>query len=306
MSGDYDIVVAGGGIAGLSAGLAAARLGRRTLVLTGGILGGQLLSIAKVDGYPGFPEGVPGYELCPMAQEMAAAAGAEIAPVELARLSRSNDGWRVASDAGDEFSARGVVLATGARLKELGVPGEAKLAGRGVSHCATCDGPLLRGKSVALVGGGDSAAQEALTLADCDARVVMVVRGGELRAQALYREQVLANPRIELRCNAAVAEICGTDRVTGIRLLDGGEIEAAAVFVYVGLLPNSAVLGNLVARDGQGAVLVDRAMRTAEPGLAAAGALRSEWPGRAVASAGDGAAAALALDRYLRDGVWHE
>ncbi len=307
---DYDVVVAGGGIAGLSAGLAAARLGRRTLVLTGGILGGQLLSIAKIDGYPGFPDGVPGYDLCPMAQEMASAAGAEIAPTELARLASASDGFRVATEAGEEHSARGVVFATGARLKPLGVPGEAELAGRGVSHCATCDGPLLKGRVAAVVGGGDSAAQEALTLAEYDARVVMLVRGPELSAQAAYRDKVLAEPRIELRCNAVVAEICGKDKVTGLRVREAGgapgEVEAAAVFVYVGLAPNSAVVAGLAALDAAGAIVVDAMMRSSRQGLAAAGAVRSQWPGRAIASAGDGTAAALAVDRFLRDGTWHE
>lgn len=310
MSDEFDVVVAGGGIAGLSAGLTAARLGRRTLILTGGILGGQLLSIAKVDGYPGFPDGVPGYDLCPMAQEMAAAAGAEIDAAELTRLAPGNDGFRVATDAGGEFSARGVVIATGAHLKELGVPGEAEFRGKGVSHCATCDGPLLKGRIAAVVGGGDLAAQEALTLVDYDARVVMFLRAAELSAQAAYRDKVLAHPRIELRPNTAVTEIRGAQSVTAVRISEAGgathEIEAAAVFVYIGLAPNSAVVGDLAARDAAGRVVVDRAMRSSRPGLAAAGAVRAEWPGRAVASAGDGASAALAIERYLRDGAWHE
>ena len=307
---DFDVVVAGGGIAGLSAGLTAARLGRRTLVLTGGILGGQLLSIARIDGYPGFPDGVPGYDLCPMAQEMAAAAGAEIAAEELLRLAPGNDGWRVATGAGSEHGAKGVILATGARLKKLGVPGEEALAGKGVSHCATCDGPLLRGRIVAVVGGGDSAAQEALTLADYAARVVVLLRGAELSAQAVYRDAVLAQPKIELRANTVVEEILGAASVTGVRLREAGgaagQLEVAAVFVYVGLAPDSAVLGDLAACDAAGAVVVDSAMRTSRSGLGAAGAVRSGWPGRAIASAGDGANAALAIDRFLRDGTWHE
>ena len=308
MNDAYDVVVAGGGIAGLSAGLTAARLGRRTLILTGDILGGQLLSIAKVEGYPGFPDGVPGYDLCPMAQEMAVAAGAEIEAAELARLAPTNDGFRIATDAGDEISARGVVIATGAHLKKLGVPGEAELFGKGVSHCATCDGPLLRGRTVAVVGGGDSAAQEALTLAEYDARVVMFLRGADFSAQAAYRDKLLAHENIEVRCNTVVTEICGADKVTGVyaRQRCGREIEVAAVFVYIGLAPNSAVLGGIAALDAMGAVVVDRAMRSSQRGLAAAGAVRSDWPGRAIASAGDGANAALAIDRYLRDGTWHE
>ncbi len=306
MNDAYDVVVAGGGIAGLSAGLTAARLGRRTLILTGDILGGQLLSIAKVEGYPGFPEGVPGYDLCPMAQEMAVAAGAEIEAAELARLAPTNDGFRIATEAGDGISARGVVIATGAHLKKLGVPGEAELFGKGVSHCATCDGPLLRGRTVAVVGGGDSAAQEALTLAEYDARVVMFLRGADFSAQAVYREKLLAHENIEVRRNTVVTEICGADKVTGVRLSDAGVIEVAAVFVYIGLAPNSAVLGGIAAIDVMGAVVVDTAMRSSQRGLAAAGAARSEWPGRAIASAGDGANAALAIDRFLRDGTWHE
>src|SRR5215470_4616078 len=164
MDQDYDIVIAGGGLAGLTAGLTAARLGRKTLVLTGDVIGGQLLSIEKIEGFPGFPEGVPGYDLAPMTQEEAANAGAEFAATELRGLTPDGDGWKLATGEG-EVRGRAVVLATGASLKELGVPGEARLRGQGVSHCASCDAPLLRQKIAAVIGGGDSAMQEALTLA---------------------------------------------------------------------------------------------------------------------------------------------
>jgi thioredoxin reductase (NADPH) len=308
MDADYDVVVAGGGIAGLAAGLTAARLGRRALVLTGGILGGQLLSIAKVDGYPGFPDGVPGYDLCPMAQEAAVAAGAEIAPVELMRLAPQDGLWRVTAEDGAEHVARGVVIATGAGLKELGVPGEARLMGKGVSHCATCDGPLLRGRTAAVIGGGDSAAQEALTLADYDARVVLIHRGPALRAQGAYRDKVLQHPKIEVRFGTAVEEICGEASVSSLRLRGPGhapgELSAAAVFVYIGLRSASGVVAGLAALDAAGAIVVDAGMRSAHPGLAAAGAVRAGWAGRAASSAGDGAAAAVAIERYVREGVW--
>ena len=154
MDGDYDIVIAGGGLAGLTAGVTAARLGRKTLVLTGDVIGGQLLSIEKIEGYPGFPDGVPGYDLAPMTQEEAASAGAEFAATELTGFMQDAKAWRLSTGEG-EVSTRGVVLATGSSLKELGVPGEARLRGQGVSHCASCDAPLLRQKIVAVVGGGD-------------------------------------------------------------------------------------------------------------------------------------------------------
>ena len=176
MSETYDIVVAGGGIAGMTAGMVGAQLGRRTLVLTGDLMGGQLLSIEKVEGFPGHPEGIPGYDLCPMAQEQAGAAGAEFAPTMLQSLQRQGNAWRLTTGEG-EFSARAMILATGSSLKELGVPGEARLRGKGVSHCATCDGPLLRNRVAAVVGGGDSAMQEALTLAQFAQRVVLLNRG---------------------------------------------------------------------------------------------------------------------------------
>src|SRR5262245_56262264 len=160
---DCDILIAGGGIAGLSAALASARAGRRTRVLTGPALGGQLISIERIDGYPGFPDGIPGYELCPMTQEQAVAAGAEFSSAAATHLAAHEDGWTVTSAEG-AVRAGAVVIATGTVSRELGIPGESRLRGKGVSHCASCDGPLLRSKTAGVVGGGDSALQEALTL----------------------------------------------------------------------------------------------------------------------------------------------
>jgi thioredoxin reductase (NADPH) len=305
----FDIVVAGSGIAGLTAAMTAARLGRKTLILTGDLLGGQLLSINRIDGFPGFPDGVAGYDLCPITQEQAQGAGAEMASSELARLAPGEDGWRIDTADGQALTARAVILATGAGLKTLGVPGEERLRGKGVSHCASCDAPLLKGRIVGVVGGGDSAAQEALTLAEAAARVVMVQRGEGLTAQAAYRDRILADPKIELRCNTEVEEILGKTQVTGIRLRDhaGGAVanlELAGVFVYIGLQPNSAALEGVVPLDADGAILSDGAMRTALRGVCAAGAVRSGWPGRAASSAGEGAAAAIAADRYLGSDAW--
>ena len=302
----FDLVVVGAGIAGLSAALTAARLGRRTLVLTGGVLGGQLLSIEKVDGYPGFPDGVPGFDLCPMAQEQAADAGAEFAATQAEHLEPAGNGWRLATGEGD-FTARAVLLATGCSLRKLGVPGEERLRGRGVSHCATCDAPLLRNRPAVVVGGGDSGLQEALTLAAHASRVVILERGAALTGQAVYRERVAANPRIEIRCNATVEEILGADKVAGVRIrsmADGAtsDLVTAGVFVYIGLTPNTALVQSRLA----GAVMTDGQMRTELTGVFAAGTVRSGSSCRAASVAGDGATAAIAIDRYFADGLWRD
>ena len=304
---DFEVAVVGAGIAGLTAGLTAARLGRATLVLTGDVLGGQLLSIEKVDGYPGFPEGVPGYDLCPMAQEQAADAGAAFMTTHVERLEAAGDGWRLATGEGD-VTARAVVLATGCSLKQLGVPGEQRLRGKGVSHCATCDAPLLRGRPAAVVGGGDSGLQEALTLAEHASRVVILQQGGALTGQAAYRERVVAHPRIEVRCNTAVEEILGGDKVAAVRIRDMtdgavSELETSGVFVYIGLKPSTTLLEGQLGLDSSGAIPTDAWMRTVLTGVFAAGSVRLGSPGRAASAAGDGATAAIAIDRYLADGM---
>ncbi len=302
MSRGYDVVVAGGGIAGLSAALAAARLGCRTLVLAGDVPGGNLLAIEKVEGYPGFPEGVAGYDLCPMAQEMAAAAGAELETLPLVRVEGEAPALRLFTSS-NEFTGKSLIVATGASPKALGVPGEERLKGRGVSHCASCDGPLLRDAVVAVVGGGDSAMQESLTLAAFASRVIVLCRGGELGGQASYRERVLAHPKIEVRFGAEVEEIVGEEGVSGVRLRGGAQpLDARAVFTYIGLEPNTAFLAGRLSLDAAGRIPTDATMATSSEGIFAAGLARAGSPGRAIASAGEGAAAAATAHSYLRGG----
>src|SRR5271169_1406183 len=178
----------------MTAAVTAARLGRKTLVLTGDVPGGQLISIEKIDGYPGFPDGVPGYDLCPMLQDQAAAAGAEFMMTGLERLDSQDGKWRVTSGEGD-IVARAVIVATGSSLKKLDVPGEERLTGNGVSQCASCDAPLFRDRVVAVVGGGDSAMQEALTLAEFASKVIILHRGNVLTGQACYRDRVIAHQK---------------------------------------------------------------------------------------------------------------
>jgi len=304
----YDIAVAGGGLAGLTAALTAARLGRSALVLTGAIPGGLLLTIERIDGLPGFLDGVAGFELCASLQLQAEAAGAEAVGEELDRLEPADGGWTLATGAG-ETRTRAVVLATGAGFHRLRVPGEERLWAHGISTCASCDGPLLGGKTVAVVGGGDSALQEALTLAECVGRVVILHRGDELDGQADYQGRVTEEAAIEVRLRTVVEEIVGEESVRAVRVRDlatgsSDEIEVAAVFPFVGLKPHSERFAQLVALDPAGAVCTDGALRTAAPGVFAAGIVRSGAAGRAAAAAGEGAAAALAADAYLLGGTW--
>ncbi|MBV8835879.1 MAG: FAD-dependent oxidoreductase, partial [Alphaproteobacteria bacterium] len=215
---DVDVAIIGGGIAGMTAALTAARKGWSTLVLAGGVPGGQLVSIEKIEGVPGFPDGVPGYDLGPMTQEQAVAAGAEIVAGECRAIEAAGARWLLKAD--EEIAARAVIVATGASFAKLGVDGEARLAGKGVSECASCDAPLLRNKSAIVVGGGDSAMQEALTLAEHLSKVVLLERGDDLGGQASYRERLRANSKIEVRTRATVTAILGENAVSQARVKD--------------------------------------------------------------------------------------
>jgi thioredoxin reductase (NADPH) len=305
---EYDVVIVGGGVAGLTAGLTSARAGRKTRVLTGPALGGHLISIERIDGYPGFPDGVPGYDLCPIIQEQAVGAGAEFDASEATGLHGGDPGWRVTTGQGDVW-ARAVVIATGTTSKTLGIPGEERLRGKGVSHCASCDAPLLRNRIVGVVGGGDSALQEALTLAQHVSRVIVLHRGSAFSAQAAYVDRVRENPKIEVRFGAIVEEAVGNGGLTGVRtrtVSDGktDNLELAGLFVYVGLAPATTWLSGVLALDASGRIPVDGAMLSNLRGLLAAGTIRSGSAGRAAAAAGDGAIAAVSADQYLRDGRW--
>jgi thioredoxin reductase (NADPH) len=306
MSDAYDVVVVGAGLAGLTAALTSGRLGRRTAILTGGTIGGQLVSIDKIEGVPGFPDGVPGYDLCPMAQEQADAAGVAFLMAGCDAIAAEGELWRLASAEG-ELVARAVIVATGTRLAGLGLPGEEALVGRGVSHCASCDAPLLRGQVAVVAGGGDSGMQEALTLADHLAKVILLEKGASLGGQQSYRERVTANPKIEIRLGAATTGLVGEGALTGVRIAEGeteSVLDCAAVFPCTGLVPNSELVADLLALDETGRVQVDAAMRTSARGVFAVGNLRQGSPHRAAGAMGDGAAAAVALDQYLAAGRW--
>ena len=226
----------------------------------------------------------------------------------LERFDAQDGQWRVTTGEGDVL-ARAVIVATGSSLKKLDVPGEQRLTGNGVSQCASCDAPLFRDRIVAVVGGGDSAMQEALTLAAFASKVIVLHRGDALTGQACYRDRVASHPKIDIRFNTAVTEILGEANVTGLRTRksrDGAvaDLEVAAIFAYIGLQPNTAALQERLNLDRAGKIPTDGWMRSELIGVCAAGNVTSQSPCRAVSAAGDGATAAVVLDRYLTDGVW--
>ena len=302
---NYDIIVVGSGLAGLTAGLFAARHGLSTLVLESNIPGGHLISIEKIEDFPGFPDGIAGYDLCPTVQRQAADHGAQFQRAEVLSMEAQDRMWSVGTDE-ERHRAKAVIVATGSSLKDLGVPGEAKLIGRGVSHCASCDGPLYNGQTVGVVGGGDSALQEALTLANYAEQVIVFQHAADFSAQQWYRQRVLSDTKISARHQTVVEEILGDDMVTGVRVRDlaSGEIsqvELTGLFVYVGMKPNTEFLKNLLHLSDTGHVPADVWMRTELPGLFAAGDIRQDSAAQAITSSGDGATAAIAAYRYIKE-----
>jgi len=264
--------------------------------------GGQLVDVERVEGFPGFLEGVPGYDLGPTVQEQAMNAGAEFRLAGIERLRPEANGWAAETTDGDEVRSRAAIVATGSHPRRLGLPGEERLVGRGISHCATCDGPLFRGKTVGVVGAGDSGLQEALTLASQAGRVLVFERLIEAPGQAAFRAQVEAAGPLELRLGAEVVAVLGEAAVAGVRVRTAGgeeDVELAGLFVYAGLDPASAFLRDLVELDAGGHVPVDARLATVRPGLFAAGDVRQGAPGYAVSAAGDGALAARSAYGYL-------
>jgi thioredoxin reductase (NADPH) len=302
MAGEHDLIVVGAGPAGLAAAQYGARGGLDVLVLEQMGSGGQALVIASLENYPGVSEPVSGFEFSRRMEEQTARFGAEIMNASVSAIRREGDAFALETDRG-QLAALAVVLATGAKHRHLGVPGETELAGRGVSFCATCDGPLFKGKRMLVVGGGDSACDEAVYLANLASSVLMVHRRGQLRAQKVLADRTIRNPKIEVRFNTELKRVLGEAKVSGARLVDsatGREYDepVEAVFISVGSTPQTdAVPG--VRLDEAGYVVTDQRMQTSIPGLFAAGDVRSTPFRQVVVAAGEGAVAAHAAGQYI-------
>lgn len=301
---DHDVVIIGAGVAGLNAAVTTARHGLRTLVIDALGAGGQVINVDRLENFPGPAEGLSGFELGPMLQMQADEAGAEFALDSIESVEPVDGGFRVRG--GDiDVTAASVIVAAGSFRKKLGVPGEEEFEGRGVSHCASCDGPLMRGREVCVVGGGDSALDEALALAPHAARVTIVHRTPSPAARHSLQEKCREAGNIVFVADTEVTEVRGdAGGVTAVALRNiatgaTSDLPAHGLFVYIGLEPNAAFLGDLVALAPDGRVAVDLSMQSSVPGIFAAGDIRAESVAHLAASAGDGVTAAISAARYV-------
>jgi thioredoxin reductase (NADPH) len=301
---DYDIVIIGGGPAGLAAGLYAARGRHRTVLLEKGVIGGQISLTEMVENYPGVPN-VNGFDLAQTMLQQAELHGMEAEYVNVAGMEKAGQRWAVRTG-GDPFTAKAVIVTSGAEYNRLGVPGEERLTGKGVSYCATCDAAFFKEMEVAVVGGGDAAMDEGLFTTRYASKVHVIHRRDELRASRILQERAFAHPKMVFHWNTVVEEILGEELVSGARLRDvmtgeTREMPLSAVFVFIGQHPNTGFLEGLVKMDAGKHVLVDDWMRTGVPGIFAAGDVRQNSARQVASSVGDGVTAAIAADHYISE-----
>jgi thioredoxin reductase (NADPH) len=303
MSNTYDVTIIGGGPAGLSAGLYTSRARLKTLLIEKAIVGGQITNAERVENYPGFPDGISGFELGELMRRQAESFGLEIKYAEALGLELRGSEKVVKTSDGD-YIGRAVIIAGGATLQRLNVPGEEKLTGRGVSYCATCDGPFFKDRVVAAVGGGDSAVEEGLLLTRFASRVILIHRRDQLRASKILQERALANQKMEFLWDSVVEDIQGENKVTTIRVRNvktgrTTALEVSAVFIYVGQRPNTDYLRGLVPLDEKGCIIINERMETKIKGIFAAGDIRQNSPRQVITAAGDGVTAALSSEKFL-------
>ena len=300
-----NVIIIGSGPAGYTAALYAARAQLKPLMFTGSVTaGGALMQTTDVENFPGFPDGIMGPELMDSIRKQAERFGAELVPDDVTSVDLTADP-KVVRTENDTYLARSVIVATGSKYRELSVPGEKLLAGHGVSWCATCDGFFFRGKDIAVVGGGDSAIEEATFLTRFANSVTVIHRRDALRASKIMQERAFANPKVKFLWNSEVAEVLGDGKVTGLRIRntkDGSESELAVtgVFVAIGHDPRSDLFTGQLATDPDGYLLVDQpSTRTAIEGVFACGDVVDRHYRQAVTAAGTGCAAALDAERWL-------
>jgi thioredoxin reductase (NADPH) len=299
----YEMIIVGGGPAGLTAGLYARRSRINTLLIEKLIPGGQVLTTDWVDNYPGFPEGISGFDLVEKMRQQAERFELPIISDEIVSLSIQGPD-KILKGTQGTYRTKTLVIASGAAHKKLGVPGEGLLGGKGISYCATCDGPFFRDQEIAVVGGGDTAVQEALYLTRFAKKIYLIHRRDQLRACKILQEKALANPVIQPVWNAQVESILGTDSVEEVRIKKvddspGQTLPVTGIFIFVGILPNTDWLKGTLSLDTQGFIRTNDRLATSVQGIFAAGDVRKKLLRQISTAVGDGATSVFAAERYL-------
>lgn len=305
----YDILIIGGGPAGLTAGIYAARSKLRTLILETGLLGGQMTTTDMIENFPGFPKGIPGAELSSLMEEQAKRFGVEIINGEALKIILEKD-LKIVKTYESNYNAEAVIISTGTEWRRLGIPGEDEFIGRGVSFCATCDGAFFKDSPIMVVGGGDSALTEALYLTKFASEVTIVHRRDTLRATKLYQERAFSNPKIKFLWNSILEEIKGDKTVKSVIVRDiktneRKEYSVEGVFLFIGRRPRTSFLKDLVKMDGEGYITTDEKCETSVRGIFAAGDCRKKLLYQISTAVGDGATAAFAAEKYLEGKKGH-
>jgi thioredoxin reductase (NADPH) len=301
----YDVIIIGSGSAGYTASVYSCRAGRKTLLLAGSIPGGQLMITSDVENYPGFPEGILGPELMEKLRKQAERFGPEIVYDDVANVDFTRRPFTVTAGK-HSYEGKTVIIATGANAKWLEIPSETRFKGKGVSSCATCDGFFFKDKEVIVVGGGDTAMEEASFLANIARKVTVVHRRDKLRASQIMQDRVVKNPRIQFAWDSTVREVLGDRTVTGVRLgnLKTGKetkLNTDGVFVAIGHEPNTQVFKGSVDLDSKGYIVTKDETETSVPGVFAAGDVRDYKYRQAITAAADGCKAAIDADRFLSE-----
>ena len=302
---DYEVVIIGGGPAGLTAGLYASRARLKSLLLEKALVGGQIVNAELVENYPGFSEGISGVELGQLMHQQATKYGLKTITAEATGIELQGEQKIVKSTEGD-FIAKAVIIAGGSERYKLGIPGEEKFTGKGVSYCATCDAAFFRDQPVAVVGGGNAAITEALYLTKFASRVTVIHRRNQLRASRILQEKAFSEPKIEFLWDIVVEEIEGKNVVKRIRLrqvVTGGKsaLDVAGIFISVGLKPNTDYLKGILPLDASGHIITNDKMEAEIPGIFAAGDIRYNSARQLVTAAGDGATAAIYAEKFLTE-----
>jgi thioredoxin reductase (NADPH) len=301
----YEVVIIGGGPAGLTAGLYTSRAGLKSLLLERGMLGGQMVNATLVENYPGFPEGIAGPELGSLMHQQAVRYGLEVVTAEVTGITPGQPYYIISTTEGS-LEASAVIIAAGSEFRKLEVTGEERLAGRGVSYCATCDGFFFRDREVAVVGGGDTAITDALELSQHASKVYVIHRRDQLRAGKALQERAFAHPKLEFIWDMVVEEVSGDKVLEELKLRNvktgqQSSLKVNGVFVAVGLMPNSQCFFNILELDDAGYIVIDETMATSAPGIFAAGDIRRNSPRQIAAAVGDGVIAATSAFKYVQE-----